>query len=45
VKPVAAMWVTDPVAAQNLYYELQIPEFMENVGKHALEADIDDSPL
>ena len=45
VKPVAAMWVTDPVGAQNLYKQLQIPEFMENVGKHALEMDIDDSPM
>ena len=43
VKPVAAMWVTDPVGAQTLYNELQVPEFMENVGKHALEMDIDDS--
>ena len=37
------MWVTDPVGAQTLYNELQVPEFMENVGKHALEMDIDDS--
>ena len=39
------MWVTDPVQAQNLYKQLQIPEFMENVGKHALEMDSDDSPM
>lgn len=45
VKPVAAMWVTDAVGAQNLYNQLQVPEFMENVGKHALEMDIDDSPM
>jgi short-subunit dehydrogenase len=45
VKPVAAMWVTDPGGAQNLYNQLQVPEFMENVGRHALEMDIDDSPL
>jgi uncharacterized protein len=45
VKPVAAMWVTDPVGAQNLYNELQVSEFMENVGKHALQMDIDDSPI
>jgi short-subunit dehydrogenase len=43
VKPVAAMWVTDPVAAQNLYNQLQVPEFMENVGKHALTMDLDQS--
>ena len=45
VKPVAAMWVTDPVGAQNLYNQLQVSEFMENVGKHALQMDIDDSPV
>ena len=45
VKPVAAMWVTDPVGAQNLYNQLQVPEFMENVGKHALRMDIDDSAV
>ena len=45
VKPVAAMWVTDPVGAQNLYNQLQVPEFMENVGRHALQMDIDDSPI
>ena len=45
VKPVAAMWVTDPVGAQNLYNQLQVSEFMENVGKHALQMDIDDSPI
>lgn len=45
VKPVAAMWVNDPVAAQNLYNQLQVPQFMENVGKHALTMDIDDSPV
>ncbi len=39
------MWVTDPVGAQNLYKQLQVPEFMENVGKHALAMDIDDSPM
>ena len=39
------MSVTDPVGAQNLYNQLQVPEFMENVGKHALEMDIDDSPM
>jgi uncharacterized protein len=44
VTPVAAMWVTNPVSAQNLYNQLQVPEFMENVGKHALEMDIDESP-
>jgi short-subunit dehydrogenase len=43
IKPVATMWVNDPVAAQNLYCQLQVPEFMENVGRHALEMDIDDS--
>ena len=45
VKPVAAMWVTDPVGAQNLYNQIQVSEFMENVGKHALQMDIDDSPI
>ncbi len=45
VKPVAAMWVTDPVGAQNLYNQLHVPEFMENVGRHALEMDIDESPM
>jgi len=44
VKPVAAMWVTDPVGAQNLYNQLQVSEFMENVGKHALEMDLDETP-
>ena len=44
VTPVEAMWVTDPVGAQNLYNQLQVPEFMENVGAHALAMDIDDSP-
>ena len=43
VKPVAAMWVNDPVGAQSLYNQLQVPEFMENVGKHALQMDLDDS--
>jgi short-subunit dehydrogenase len=45
VKPVAVMWVNDPAAAQNLYNQLQVPEFMENVGRRALEMDIDDSPM
>jgi hypothetical protein len=45
VKPVAAMWVSDPVAAQNLYNQLKVPEFMGNVGQHALKMDIDDSPI
>lgn len=44
VKPVAAMWVTDPVGAQSLYNQLQVPEFMENVGKQALQMDIADTP-
>lgn len=42
VTPVAAMWVTDPVGAQNLYNQLQVPEFMEEVGAHALTMDLDD---
>jgi short-subunit dehydrogenase len=45
VKPVATMWVNDPAAAQNLYNQLQVCEFMENVGRHALEMDIDESPM
>jgi short-subunit dehydrogenase len=45
VKPVAGMWVSDPVGAQSLYNQLQIPEFMENVGQHALTMDIDDAPV
>jgi short-subunit dehydrogenase len=45
VTPVATMWVNDPAAAQNLYNQLQVPEFMEKVGRRALEMDIDDSPM
>lgn len=45
VKPVATMWVNDPASAQSLYNQLQVPEFMENVGRHALDMDIDESPL
>jgi hypothetical protein len=36
-------FVTNPVSAQSLYNQLQVREFMENVGKHALEMDIDES--
>jgi short-subunit dehydrogenase len=41
VKPVATMWAQDPVGAQALYNQLQVSEFMENVGKHALTMDVD----
>jgi hypothetical protein len=39
------MWVTDPVGAQSLYNQLQVPEFMKIVGKHALRMEIDDSAV
>ena len=45
VTPVAALWITDPAQAQGLYGELQVPEFMENVGAHALSMDVDNSPV
>ena len=39
------MWISDPVGAQGLYNQLQVPEFMANVAEHALTMDIDDSPV
>ena len=37
--------VTKKGPARYLYNQLQVPEFMESVGKHALRMEIDDSAV
>ena len=49
VRGVAALWDTDPVAANATYNQLQIPAFMADVAKRAetlglLEPDVDAAP-